>query len=195
MVWTTHLDAMKRPWYPNLPAEELILWRALHWPICFVCRPWYDRIYGFSSQNGCRANKCDPDSGPYSKRWRFCKRKFQRFFNIFFKADNLILSLSCYAVKKSIISGLAKGDEDVSAHTSVIPFFATEDLKLAWKAQVFFWRIGLDRYTYLASDPSEADLTSNGVISSVSKKWPRWFVPNCISNPSSVFHSGHIMMP
>ena len=49
--------------------------------------------------------------------------------------------------------------------------------------------------TYLASDPRDADLTSNGVINSVSKKWPRWFVPNCISNPSSVFHSGHIMMP
>ena len=24
---------------------------------------------------------------------------------------------------------------------------------------------------------------------------PKWLTPNCISNPSSVFHSGHLMMP
>ena len=31
--------------------------------------------------------------------------------------------------------------------------------------------------------------------SSVSRKWPRWFVPNRRSNPSSVFACGHIPTP
>lgn len=29
----------------------------------------------------------------------------------------------------------------------------------------------------------------------VSRKWPRWFTPNCISNPSSVFHFGQLIIP
>ena len=41
------------------------------------------------------------------------------------------------------------------------------------KNMTFSRLIDPDRYTYLASDPKEADLTSNGVINSVSKKWPR----------------------
>lgn len=29
----------------------------------------------------------------------------------------------------------------------------------------------------------------------VSRKWLRWFTPNCISNPSVVFHCGQLMIP
>lgn len=29
----------------------------------------------------------------------------------------------------------------------------------------------------------------------VRRKWPRWFTPNCISNPSAVFHCGQLMTP
>ena len=29
----------------------------------------------------------------------------------------------------------------------------------------------------------------------VSRKWPRWFTPNCISKPSCVFQWGHIIIP
>jgi hypothetical protein len=29
----------------------------------------------------------------------------------------------------------------------------------------------------------------------VNRKWPRWFTPNCVSNPSSVLPLGHAMIP
>lgn len=35
-------------------------------------------------------------------------------------------------------------------------------------------------------------LSSNNVVS---KKWPKWFTPNCISNPSSVFDFGQPAIP
>ena len=48
---------------------------------------------------------------------------------------------------------------------------------------------------YLVSNPEAADFINKGVTSSVNRKCPKWFVPSCISKPSSVFHSGHIIMP
>jgi hypothetical protein len=51
--------------------------------------------------------------------------------------------------------------------------------------------------TILGRNPgsSWADFLSKGIKSSVRRKCPRWLVPNCISNPSSVRQFGHIMTP
>ena len=49
--------------------------------------------------------------------------------------------------------------------------------------------------SYLGVNPVADDFLKSGMSSSVNRKWPKWFVPICISNPSSVFHSGHVIIP
>ena len=34
-----------------------------------------------------------------------------------------------------------------------------------------------------------------GSKSEVNRKWPKWFTPKCVSNPSSVFDFGQAMTP
>ena len=48
---------------------------------------------------------------------------------------------------------------------------------------------------YLGVNPVSFDFFKRGRTISVSKKCPRWLVPICISNPSSVFNSGHAITP
>ena len=43
---------------------------------------------------------------------------------------------------------------------------------------------------YLGVKPLADDVCNKGVINSVNRKCPKWFVPNCISNPSFVFAVG-----
>ena len=58
-----------------------------------------------------------------------------------------------------------------------------------------------DRHTnkhaviYLGVNPDTADFFKSGRSISVSRKWPKWLVPICISKPSSVFSSGQAIMP
>ena len=48
---------------------------------------------------------------------------------------------------------------------------------------------------YLGVNPDTADFLKSGRSISVSRKWPKWLVPICISKPSSVFNSGHAIIP
>ena len=48
---------------------------------------------------------------------------------------------------------------------------------------------------YLGVNPDSADFLKSGRSISVSRKWPKWLVPICISKPSSVFSSGQAIMP
>lgn len=48
---------------------------------------------------------------------------------------------------------------------------------------------------YLACPFSDAASLMSGKSICVNRKWPKWFVPICMSNPSSVFHCGHWQMP
>ena len=56
-----------------------------------------------------------------------------------------------------------------------------------------FYRI--KRNTNRGWYPLIVDLMSNVSNNSVSRKCPRWFVPNCISKPSTVVWFEHIMTP
>jgi hypothetical protein len=40
-----------------------------------------------------------------------------------------------------------------------------------------------------------AELMMRGRRRHVNRKCPRWFTPNCVSNPSSVLLWGHAMIP
>ena len=65
------------------------------------------------------------------------------------------------------------------------------------KNQTVLRKVRIYQYAviYLGVNPDAVDFLKSGISISVSRKWPKWLVPICISKPSSVFNSGHAIIP